>query len=344
MQGELAMPDDTQFARDTERYRRELLAHCYRMLGSVQDAEDLVQETYLRAWRAYGNFEGRSSVRAWLYRIATNACLTALQHHSRRVLPSGLVGPSGDPYREPVPAGPEVQWLQPIPDALVTSEEDDPATVVATRDSIRLALVASLQYLPSRQRAVLLLREVLAFPAAEVAEMLDTSTAAVKSALRRARVRLDSVDPERRASEPMEREARELLQRYVKAFETSDAAALEELLRADATLEMPPSSTWFSGKATCAPFIATYAVGDPGDWRVVPVAVNGGPGAVSYLRGQDGVYRAYAVIVLDLAVDGIAGITLFGDPGVVSRFGPPVLVEPGRERTASEPARPAHRR
>ncbi|NUT98937.1 MAG: RNA polymerase subunit sigma-70 [Saccharothrix sp.] len=299
-----------RFEREAERHRRELVAHCYRMLGSVDDAEDVVQETYLRAWRAIDDFEGRSSVRVWLYRIATNACLTALRHHSRRVLPSGLTAPSDDPHRPVVFAGPEVRWLQPLPDALVTSEDDDPAAITAMRDSIRLALVAGLQYLPPRQRAVLILRDVLAFTAPEAAEVLDMSVDAVKSALRRARVRLDEVSPATRpAPEPTEERARELLRRYVEAFENSDAAALERLLRADAALEVVPARTWFAGKATCAPYLAGHAMESPGDWRMEPVRVNGRFGAVSHLRG-----RRFAVVVLDLAEDGIARITLFGDP------------------------------
>ena len=162
------------FIRDTEPFRRELLAHCYRMLGSAHDAEDVVQETYLRAWRGYQDFESRSSVRTWLYRIATNACLTALAHSSRRVLPSGLGAPADDPQAEPVPA-PDVAWLQAIPDAWV-STVDDPAALVTSRESLRLALVASLQHLPAQQRAVLLLRDVMAFPATEVAAMSTSAS------------------------------------------------------------------------------------------------------------------------------------------------------------------------
>jgi RNA polymerase sigma-70 factor (ECF subfamily) len=177
------VPDSDTFVSDTEPYRRELLAHCYRMLGSIDDAEDVVQETYLRAWRAYGAFEGRSSVRTWLYQIATNACLTSLNHHSRRVLPSGLGGPEPDPATAPVAAPPEVSWLQPVPDAMLSHDSGDPATLAVERESLRLALIASLQYLPGTQRAVLLLRDVLAFPAAEVAVLLGTTTASVKSTL-----------------------------------------------------------------------------------------------------------------------------------------------------------------
>jgi RNA polymerase sigma-70 factor (ECF subfamily) len=199
------------FVSDTEPYRRELVAHCYRMLGSAHDAEDVVQETYLRAWRGYQEFESRSSVRTWLYRIATNACLTALAHSSRRVLPSGLGGPADDPHAEPAPAT-NVTWLQVIPDSWV----DDPAVVVTSRESLRLALVASLQHLPAQQRAVLLLRDVLAFPAADVAAMLNISVAAVKSALQRARARMQDVAPSADdVVEPTEPRARELLEMYM---------------------------------------------------------------------------------------------------------------------------------
>src|SRR3984957_5539330 len=216
------------FASETEPLRRELLAHCYRTLGSPGAAEDLVQETYLRAWRSYGAFEGRSSVRTWLYQIATNACLTALAHHSRRVLPAGLGAPEPDPAAAPVLADAGVSWLQPLPDALVSLDTTDPAAILVHRESLRLALIASLQYLSGTERAVLMLRDVLAFPAAEVAEMLGTTTTAVKSTLQRARGRLrerapaaDDITP------PTDPEARAFLDQYIEAFQNSDAPALE---------------------------------------------------------------------------------------------------------------------
>ena len=177
---------DTEFVRQADPYRRELLAHCYRMLGSVYDAEDLVQETYVRAWRSYDRFEGRSSMRTWLHRIATNACLNALESRSRRPLPIGLGAPSSDPADALIEQR-EVPWLEPMPDSLVS---DDPAAVVTGRESIRLAVVAAMQFLPPRQRAVLILRDVLQWPAAEVGEMLDMTTASVNSALQRARAQL----------------------------------------------------------------------------------------------------------------------------------------------------------
>jgi RNA polymerase sigma-70 factor (ECF subfamily) len=329
-----------EFADLTEPFRRELLAHCYRMLGSVDDAEDVVQETYLRAWRSYGRFEGRSSLRTWLYQIATNACLTAREHRARRALPSGLGGAGlagGAGGRgEDRPA--ELEWLQPMPDALVTAESDDPAVIAATRDSLRLALIASFQYLPPRQRAVLLLREVLAFPADDVARMLGTSTVAVKSALQRARTRLSHVAPaERRIAEPSQPAARALLEAYIAAFETADAAALERLLRRDAMLELPPSSVWFAGGEAIATAVA--GLGYPGEWRMVPTAANGQPAAAAYRRsvdgadrrgvdgtdqrGADGAYRAYGIVVLTASTTGIARIVVFGDPGLFGRFGLP---------------------
>src|SRR5690242_3433043 len=205
------------------------------MLGSIQDAEDLVQETYLRAWRSYGGFEGRSSVRTWLYQIATNACLTELGRHSRRMLPSGLCDPEPDPGTYPAAAGAEVSWLQPVPDALVTPDSADPAAIVTAREGLRLALIASLQYLSPKQRAVLVLRDVLAFPAAEVAVMLGTTTVSVKSALQRARARLGELAlAAGQITEPAAPRARALLDRYIAAFENADAAALERLLTQDA--------------------------------------------------------------------------------------------------------------
>ena len=316
-----------EFAERTEQFRRELLAHCYRMLGSVDEAEDLVQETYLRAWRSYGEFEGRSSLRTWLYQIATNACLTALQQRGRRALPSGLGGPGEDRDGALATGGSEVTWLQPVPDALVTPESADPADIAVSRDSLRLALIASFQYLPARQRAVLLLREVLAFPAADVARMLGTTTAAVKSALQRARARLNQVAPAAdRISEPPEPAARELLDQYIDAFENADAAALERLLRRDAVLELPPSTIWYAGGDAIATAVA--GLGSPGDWQMLPTAANGQPAAAAYLRGVDGTYRAYAIVVLTASTAGIARIAVFGDPGLFTPFGLPQTLPP----------------
>jgi RNA polymerase sigma-70 factor, ECF subfamily len=316
------VPDSATFVEEAEPLRRELLAHCYRMLGSIQDAEDLVQETYLRAWRSYGGFEGRSSVRTWLYQIATNGCLTELARHSRRTLPSGLYDPEPDPGAYPEEAGPEVNWLQPVPDALVTPDSADPAAIAQAREGLRLALIASLQYLPPRQRAVLVLRDVLAFPAAEVAVMLGTTTASVKSALQRARARLSELAlAASQITEPTAPRARVLLDQYIAAFENADAAALERLLTEDATLEATPIRTWFAGRKSCIPFLRSQILGSPGDWRMLPTSANGQPAAAVYTRDQDRNYQPYGICVLTVTSAGIRRISSFGDPTLVTVFG-----------------------
>ncbi|ADD42108.1 sigma-70 family RNA polymerase sigma factor [Stackebrandtia nassauensis] len=317
-------------AHRLEPYRRELLAHCYRMVGSADEAEDLVQETFLRAWRSRRDFEGRSSWRTWLYRIATNVCLTALEQRGRRALPSGLGAPAEDATTPPRPAEPGIAWLQPIPDAQVAPRSADPATVVTAREGLRLALIASLQYLPARQRAVLLLREVLAFPAAEVASMLDTTTAAVKSALQRARARLDDVDPKGEPlREPTEPRTRELLEQYITGFENADTAALERALRADAAIELVGTRTWFSGRATCLGYLRTV-IGRCGDWRMLPTAANGQPAVAAYVRSADGIHRAFGIGVLTVSQEGISHVHVFGGGAdLTATFGlPPVW--PGR--------------
>jgi RNA polymerase sigma-70 factor (ECF subfamily) len=316
------VPDSADFAEDTEPFRRELLAHCYRMLGSIHDAEDLVQETYLRAWRSYGRFEGRSSVRTWLYQIATNGCLTELARSRRRVLPSGLDDPEPDPGASLDEAGAEVRWLQPVPDALVTPDSADPAAIVAAREGVRLALIASLQYLPPRQRAVLVLRDVLAFRAAEVAAMLGTTTVSVKSTLQRARARLRELAPAAdQITEPTAPQARALLDQYIAAFEQADAAGLERLLTEDAVLEATPLRTWFAGRTTCVPFLRDHLLGSPGDWRMLATRANGQPAAAVYVRGRDGTYHPYGICVLTVTSTGIRRISSFGDPSLVGVFG-----------------------
>ena len=310
---------EPEFVEATERYRRELVVHCYRMLGSVDDAEDVVQETYIRAWRSYSRFEGRSSVRTWLYQIATNATLSALERRSRRVLPSGLGAPTDDPGADAVPAAPGIRWLEPIPDALIAPDSDDPAEIAGARAGLRLALIASLQRLPARQRAVLILRDVLSFRAHEVAAMLGTSTEAVKSALQRARAGLEHVSTDE-LSEPDEPRARSLLEQYVTAFERSDMSLLERVLRDDASLEMAGSTTWFAGKQTCVPYIRRF-LGSPGDWRMVPTVANAQPAAVAYQLDGDGVYAPFALALLTVSAAGISRITLFSDAGVLARFG-----------------------
>jgi RNA polymerase sigma-70 factor (ECF subfamily) len=298
-------PVEPDFLSQADPYRRELLAHCYRMLGSVHDAEDLLQETYLRAWRGYDRFEGRSTLRTWLYRIATSACLTALESRDRRPLPAGLGGPSeagGQPLEERT----EVPWLEPMPsqDAPTADPTADPASIVTSRESMRLAFVAALQHLPPRQRAVLILRDVLAWRAAEVAELLDTSTAAVNSALQRARAQLDEVAPTPESvTEPAAAQTRELLERYVAAFERKDVDAIVALLAKDAVWEMPPYATWFQGPEQIARHLSGQCPGGPGDFRLVPAAATGAPALGLYLRSpDDGVFRPFCLQVL--TVDG----------------------------------------
>jgi RNA polymerase sigma-70 factor, ECF subfamily len=316
----------------TSRFRGELLAHCYRMLGSVDEAEDMVQETLLRAWRSYEGFEGRSSVRTWLYRIATNVCLTALERRGRRPLPSGLGGPTDDAHA-PLDAAREVPWLQPLPDALVP-EDQDPAAVSASRAGVRLAFVAALQYLSARQRAMLILRDVLEWPAADVAELLGTTTTAVNSGLRRARAQLAQAMPiEDELAEPGDAEQRATLERFAAAIEAADAGALAELLRADAVLEMPPFLTWFAGRDVVVGFVGSHLLTAPGDLRLVPVTANGQPAFAVYGRRQDGTYHAHALQVLTLTATGIARIVAFSDASRFSSFGLPSEYPAGPPRT-----------
>ncbi|KUN20757.1 RNA polymerase subunit sigma-70 [Streptomyces antibioticus] len=316
-----ATRDRDEFVRLTDPYRRELLAHCYRMTGSADEAEDLVQETYLRAWRSYDGYEGRASLRTWLHRIATNTCLTALESRTRRPLPTGLGGPSEAP-EEPLRApATDVPWLQPLPDALL-----DPATVVAARGSLRLALVAALQHLPARQRAVLILRDVLAWRAPEVAALLDTSTAAVKSSLQRARAHLDEIAPdEDLVVEPDGAADREVLDRYMAAFENADMDALLALLRDGVELEMPPYLEWFRGQKDVLRFLEARARAKRG-LRMLPTRANGQPAAAMYERGVDGVLRAHSVQVLTRHGREIGRMTVFLDPSLFVSFGLPEVL------------------
>jgi RNA polymerase sigma-70 factor, ECF subfamily len=317
--------DRDQFLEDTEQYRRELLAHCYKMLGSLHEAEDIVQETYLRAWRSQESFEGRSSLRTWLYRIATNQCLNALGAPQRRALPSGLFAPSQDPGATMSPAEGDRLWLDPFPGSIVPAGTADPAEVVAARSSLRLALVASLQHLPPRQRAVFILREAMSYHASEVAEMLDMSVVAVRSALQRARATLSDVAPTAdELVEPDSPEARAILDRFMDAFERADVEAMNELLRSDARLELVPSNVWFQGKTTCVAQLRTRALTAPGLYKLLPTVANGQPAAAAYYRKAIGdEFEPFAVAVLTIDHGGIGAITVFADPTLVSRFGFP---------------------
>lgn len=313
-----------EFTPQAEQYRRELLAHCYRMSGSVHEAEDLVQETYLKAWRAYDKFEGRSSLRTWLYRIATTTCLTALENRGRRPLPTGLGAPSSDPADDLVTRE-EVPWLEPIPDEMLGVDASDPATVATSRESLRLALIAALQFLPPKQRAVLILREVLAWPAADVAAMLDTSTAAVNSALQRARAQLAEAAPREDAVlEPVDPEQRALLERFQSAFENYDMAALTELFTRDAVWEMPPFEGWYQGPHAIRTLIETNCPAKAsGDMRLLPTVSNGQPAFGLYMRGEDGVHRAFQLQVVSLGPSGIGHVTVFFDLSLFAKFSLP---------------------
>lgn len=312
------------FVRKTDQFRRELLAYCYRLVGSIHEAEDLVQETYLNAWRSYAGFEGRSTPRTWLYRIATRVCLKALERQSRRPLPSGLRGPSRDAGEPVEPGQPEIGWLQPIPDRLLVLEPADPAAIVQARQSTRLALVAALQHLPPRQRAVLILRDVLAWRAHEVAGFLGTTTVAVNSALQRARTLLTEGGlAEDEIAEPTDAALRSLLDRYVAAFENADVAALESLLTEDATWEMPPMPTWFAGRSTITGFLATRLTNGGGN-RMVPTGANGQPAFALYVPDHGGTGRAHALHVLTVTAGGIAKVVAFHSPELFATFGLPL--------------------
>lgn len=307
------------FALRIEPYRTELLAHCYRMLGSSHDAEDVVQETYLRAWRARGQYDdARSTLRTWMYRIATNACLTALKGGSRRPLPSGIVAES-DP-RGPLVRGEEVSWLQPIPDALVDGVD---------RVSLRLAFVAALHHLPPRQRAVLILRDVLDFTAAETAEIIGGTVISVNSALRRARVTVEQANPEL-TSEPAVGEQRAVVERYMAAFVAADVEAIKQLLADDVLMEMPPMTNWFIGRDNYATFMQWVFDQNGTDWRVQPVAANGQPAFAAY-RGVAGTFVLHTLQVFTVSPAGISRLSVFQDPEVFAAF------ELKSVATASEP-------
>jgi RNA polymerase sigma-70 factor, ECF subfamily len=311
------MPVQEEFIAQAAPFRAELIAHCYRMLGSVHDAEDLVQETYLRGWRGYSNFEERAALRTWLYRIATTACLRALENRARRVLPAGLGSGSIDPEVDLDGGDAAVHpWLEPLPDTYT------PELAFTARHSVRLAVVTAMQELPARQRAVLILRDVVQFSAAEVAELLETTPAAVNSALQRARTHLAEVAPtEDDVADPDDAALRSLLDRYCAAFESGDIAALTELLRADVKLEMPPHPVWFDGRDAVTRFLAARAFSEPGDVAMVPTTANAQPAVADYRRGADGVLAAHALHVLTAGDGGIAAITVFLEPELFAVFG-----------------------
>ena len=303
-------PRASELEAQFEQYRRELTAHCYRMLASPFEAEDAVQETFIRAWKGYERFEGRSALRSWLYRIATNVCLDMLSSRERRARPMDL-GPAREPVAENLNPLPEVTWIQPVPDALVLPE-GDPAEVAVARDTVRLAFVAALQHLPPRQRAVLLLCEVLRWQASEVAELLETSVASVNSALQRARATLATTDAGPEGPEPrLGQEERELLARYVDAFEQYDMERLTSLIREDAIQSMPPFDLWLAGRDDIFRWWFGPGIGCRGS-RVIPAGTaNGSPAFGQYKPSPDGGYAPWALQVIELGADGISELTFF---------------------------------
>ncbi|WP_152362049.1 RNA polymerase subunit sigma-70 [Microlunatus speluncae] len=306
--------------QEFDQLRGPLLAHCYRMTGSFQDAEDVVQETYLRARRGIDRFEERSSLKTWLYQIATNTCLSALGHRERRVLPSGLGAPATDPYA-PIVSDTGVSWLQPLPDSAV----GDPAEIVVTRESVRLALTVALQYLPPRQRAAFLLREVLSWSAEDIATTLGISAPAVKSLLQRARARLGTAA----VAEPAPGEVEhDLLARYIAAFEQADVRALEEIIHADFTLESTTHRTWFKGIAVCLPFLAR-TMAPVGSARLIPAGFNGQPGYISYRDRGDGVFAAIGIGILTVDHDRVRALTNFKDDDLLRALRLPMILSGG---------------
>ena len=312
-------------AEDFEQYRRELTGYCYRMLGSVFEADDAVQETMVRAWRGAASFEGRSAVRSWLYRIATNVCLDLLRGRQRRARPMEL-GPAWTVDSFTGEKLPEHAWMQPIPDDRVVPTDGDPAEVAEARESIRLAFVTALQSLPARQRAVLILREVLRWQAAEVAELLDTSVASVNSALQRARATLAAQDAQAPV-EPVPADQQELLARYVDAFERYDIESLVKLLREDAIMSMPPYNFWLQGPAEMGRWFVGPGSGCEGS-RLVPLAANGSAAFGSYRSDGQGGHVAFAIQVIETSGDRIVGHHNFVDTSLFAAFGLPLRLDP----------------
>jgi RNA polymerase sigma-70 factor, ECF subfamily len=313
---------------ELEQHRRELTAYCYRMLGSPFEAEDAVQDTLIRAWRSIDRFEGRSALRSWLYRIATNVCLDMLNGRERRARPMDL-GPSVEPIESNLNTLPEVTWIEPIPDTSI-APDGDPANVALSRETIRLAFVAALQHLPPRQRAVLILCEVLRWKAAEVAELLDTSVASVNSALQRARATLDETDVVAAgAAKPLSDADRDLLARYVEAFQAYDMEKLTSLIHEDATQSMPPYDMWLHGRDDIFDWWMGPGIGCKGSRVLSTTAANGSPAFGQYKPSETGGgYEPWALQVLEIENGGIAELTFFlGTETLFPLFGLPPRLE-----------------
>lgn len=322
---------DQDFERRVKPLRREIKVHCYRMLGSLHEAEDLLQETLLRAWRSFQSFEDNGSFRAWLYRIATNACLNALdaRKSARRLLPDQL-GPASKPEQVGAPST-EVAWLEPFPDSdldAIADEAPGPEARLSSRQAVRLAFVATIQQLPPRQRAALLLCDVLGWTAAEAAALLGGSVASINSAMQRARETLDKRDhrDHAAAAQPEGPEERDLLARYVQAWESHDANQFVALLKEDAAVRMPPWSQWFIGREPVRAFFSK-AWATCGGLRLVPISANGQPAFAAYERqGPGGAWAANAIHVLSVDAGGISAVTLFVEPRLFEHFGLPAIL------------------
>ncbi len=319
--------DQVAFSALVEPHRRELLTHCYRLLGSFQDAEDQVQETLLRAWRRFDTYEGRASIRAWLYKIATNVCLDTLKRRSRRVLPPEL-RPASDPGGSPMPPVVEPIWLEPFPDDLLSPSSTNPEARYEAHESITLAFMTALQRLPARQRSVLLFCDVLDWPASDVASLLETSVPAVNSMLYRARTSLSKnykaqAYRDYRAVRDSQN-TKELLRRYVQAWESADIEALVAMLKEDATFPMPPLPLWYQGRSAIKAFVSTVILSGEasGRWILHPVKANGQPAFAWYRRDDpSGRYQAYAIQVLTLQDGLLSDVTTFGVPDLFPAFG-----------------------
>ncbi|MDQ3760153.1 MAG: sigma-70 family RNA polymerase sigma factor [Actinomycetota bacterium] len=313
---------------DLEQHRRELTGYCYRMLGSFFEADDAVQETIVRAWRGVDGFAGRSTLRSWLYRIATNVCLDLLRGRERRARPMDL-GSSSTADSSLGPALPDHAWVQPIPDARILPDNGDPAELAVSRETIRLAFVTALQYLPARQRAVLILREVLRWQATEVAELLDTSVASVNSALQRARATLaarEVSDAGASHSHAVDTDQQALLAQYVDAFERYDITSLVSLLHDDAVMSMPPYDFWLRGPVEMGRWFLGQGIGCRGS-HLVPTAANGCAAFGSYRPDADGGYRPFALQVIEVSGGRIVGHHNFLDTNLFSAFGLPARLQ-----------------
>ncbi len=312
-------------AEDLEQHRRELTGYCYRMLGSSFEAEDAVQETMVRAWRGFSGFEGRSSMRSWLYRIATNVCLDMLRSRQRRARPMDM-GPAGSSGAFTGETLPESAWIEPIPDDRVLPEDGDPAELAAARETIRLAFVTALQHLPARQRAVLILREVLRWQATEVAELLDTTVASVNSALQRARATLAQLQPDDRELGVVDADQQALIARYVDAFERYDITSLVALLHEDAVMSMPPYNFWLRGPVEMGRWFLGEGAACSGS-RLVATAANGCAAFGSYRVDPDGGHAPWALQVIEVSGDRIVGHHNFLDTTLFAAFGLPAHLD-----------------